>query len=134
MGSVASVGSTRSDPYQRSRSHSEFITSPRGDSVPSGSRRNNQGGMSRSPNSPRSAFASPPPQHRNTRQDSSLSWGDLDGTIQSAIQNSVQDLSTSVYTSQAWIPVAVEVNHDDETQGDETLSAACSRSNTASTR
>lgn len=134
MGSVASVGSTRSDPYQRSRSHSEFNPSPRGDSVPSGSRRNNQGGMSRSPNSPRSAFASPPPQHRNTRQDSSLSWGDLDGTIQSAIQNSVQDLSTSVYTSQAWIPVAVEVNHDHETQGDETLSAACSRSNTASTR
>ena len=135
MGSVASVGSNRSDPYHRSRS-SEFITSPRGDSVPSGSRRNNLRSMSRSPHSPRSAFANPPPQHRNTRRDAGagLTWGDLDGTIQSAIQSSVQDLSTSVYTSQAWIPVAVEVNQEDDTQGDETLSAACSRSNTTSTR
>ena len=139
-GSVASVGSTRSDPYQRSRSRGEFSTSPRVDSVPGGSRRSNQGGMSRSPHSPRGVFVNhPPPQHRNTRRDAhagtGFSWGDLDDTIQSAIQNSVQDLSTSVYTKQAWIPVAVEVNHDDDdTQGDDTLSAACSHSQAASSR
>merc|ERR1711862_94546 len=67
----------------------------------------------------------PHPQHGSNSQP--VTWDDLEETIQATIRNSIQDVSASVYNTQAWIPVAVEVVETDPDQ----MSAVCSHASSA---